>query len=353
MPSKTFEEIYKEIQGKKYNPIYLLQGEEPYYIDKISDLIENTVLDEAEKGFNQSIIYGRDLDKIQLTGLAKGFPMMGNYHVIIVREAQDFKAFSRGKSPDDEELSDNGKDNDPFINYLNNPLASTILVFCYKYKLLDKRSKTYKAIEKKGIVFESKKIQESKLVEWIEKYVVSKKFKIAPAAAKLMADYLGNDLSKVVNEVDKLTISLKEGTTIDASHIEVNIGISKDFNIFELQNALSRRDIIKSTQIVNYFRANPKSNPFVLTIYNLFSYFSKIMLYHTLADKSQSNVASKLKVHPYFTRDYEMAARNFSITKTAFVISYLREYDLKSKGLNNSSTNDGDLLRELVFKIMH
>jgi DNA polymerase-3 subunit delta len=353
VPSKTYEEIYKEVQGKSYHSLYLLQGEEPYYIDKISDLIENTVLDEAEKGFNQTILYGRDVDKLQLTSLAKGFPMMGNHQVIIIKEAQEFKAFSRGKSADDDESSDSGKDNDPFVNYLNNPLPSTILVFCFKYKTLDKRSKVYKAIEKKGIVYESKKINESKLAEWIEKYVVSKKYKIVPAAAKLMADYLGNDLSKVVNEVDKLTITLKEGTTIDASHIEKNIGISKDFNIFELQNALSRKDIVKATQIVNYFRANPKSNPFVLTIYNLFSYFSKILLYHTLTDKSQGNVASKLKINPYFVRDYETAARNYSINKAAFVISYLRDYDLKSKGHNNSSASDGDLLRELVFKILH
>ena len=351
MATKSFEEIHKDIQAKKYSPVYLLQGEEPFYIDKLSDLIENTVLDEAEKGFNQSILYGRDIDKIQLTGLAKGFPMMGNYQVIIVKEAQDFKAFSRGKSDDDD--SDKGKDSDPFINYLSNPLPSTILVFCFKYKMLDKRSKAYKSIEKSGVVFESKKIHDSKLTEWIEKYIVSRKYKIAPAAAKLMADYLGNDLSKVVNEIDKLTITLSEGTTIDASHIEKNIGISKDFNIFELQNALGRKDVIKSTQIVNYFRANPKSNPFVLTIFNLFSYFSKVMLYHTLADKSQGNVASKLKVNPYFVREYETAARNYSINKTAFIISHLREYDLKSKGFNNTSTSDGDLLRELVFKILH
>jgi DNA polymerase-3 subunit delta len=349
--AKSFEEIQKDIQAKKYSPVYLLQGEEPFYIDKLSDLIENTVLDEAEKGFNQSILYGRDIDKIQLTGLAKGFPMMGNHQVIIVKEAQDFKAFARGKSDDDD--SEKGKDSDPFINYLSNPLPSTILVFCYKYKMLDKRSKAYKSIEKSGVVFESKKIHDSKLIEWIERYIVSRKYKIAPAAAKLMADYLGNDLSKVVNEIDKLTITLSEGTTIDASHIEKNIGISKDFNIFELQNALGRKDVIKSTQIVNYFRANPKSNPFVLTIFNLFSYFSKVMLYHTLADKSQGNVASKLKVNPYFVREYETAARNYSINKTAFIISHLREYDLKSKGFNNTSTSDGDLLRELVFKILH
>jgi DNA polymerase-3 subunit delta len=349
--AKSFEEISKDIQAKKYSPVYLLQGEEPFYIDKLSDLIENTILDEAEKGFNQSIVYGRDIEKTQLTGLAKGFPMMGNYQVIIVKEAQDFKAFARGKSDDDE--SGKGKDTDPFINYLSNPLPSTILVFCYKYKMLDKRSKSYKAIEKSGVVFDSKKIQDSKLTEWIERYIVSRKYKIAPAAAKLMADYLGNDLSKVVNEIDKLTINLSEGTTIDASHIEKNIGISKDFNIFELQNALGRKDVIKSTQIVNYFRANPKSNPFVLSIFNLFSYFSKVMLYHTLTDRSQGNVAAKLKVNPYFVREYETAARNYSINKTAFIISHLREYDLKSKGFNNTSTSDGDLLRELVFKILH
>lgn len=354
MAAKSFEELLKEIKGKKYHPVYLLQGEEPYYIDRISDLIEDTVLDESEKGFNQTILYGRDIDKVHLAGLAKGFPMMGNYQVIIIKEAQDFRAFSRSKSSDEEDdEKGNSIDSDPLINYLSNPLASTILVFCYKYKTLDKRGKAYKAIEKNGVVFESKKIYDSKLPEWIEGYIVSKKYKIQPAAAKLMADYLGNDLSKVVNEIDKLTITLPEGTTIDASHIEKNIGISKDFNVFELQNALGRRDIIKATQIVNYFRANPKNNPFILTLANLFSYFSKVLLYHTLADKSQGNVASKLKINPYFVREYETAARSYPINKTAAIISYLREYDLKSKGVNNSSTIEGDLLRELIFKIMH
>ena len=353
MAAKSFEEIYKDIEAKKYSPIYLLQGDEPYYIDRISDLIENKVLDEAEKGFNQTILYGRDIEKTQLTSLAKGFPMMGNHQVIIVKEAQDLKAFSRSKSADEEESGDNKKDIDPFVNYLSNPLPSTILVFCYKYKTLDKRSKAYKAIEKNGVVFESKKLHESKLTDWIERYIVSKNYKIVPAAAKLMADYLGNDLAKVVNEVNKLTITLPQGTTIDSTHIEKNIGISKDFNIFELQNALGRKDVIKSTQIVNYFRANPKSNPFVLTIHNLFSYFSKVMLYHTLSDKSNATVASKLKINPFFVREYETAARNYPLAKTGFIIGYLREYDLKSKGHNNSSASEGDLLRELIFKILH
>ena len=354
MAIKSYEELSRDIKNKIYHPVYLLQGDEAFYIDKISDLLEDTVLNDMEKEFNQSIVYGRDLEAPEMVSIVKRYPMMSNYQVVLIKEAQDFKALMGKKSEDgDIEKEDEPSEKNPLINYLNNPLKSTVLILCVKYKTLDKRGKIYKAIEKNGIVYESKKIYENKVPEWIEKYLAEKNFKIAPVAAKLMADHLGTDLSKVVNECDKLLINQKPGTTIDVSIIETNIGISKDFNIFELQSALGQRNIIKATRIVNYFRANPKSNPFVLTIFNFYSYFSKIIMYHSLADKSKNNVVAALKVNPFFIGDYETAAKNYPLPKVIQIISTPREYDLKSKGVNNNQTPEGDLLRELVYKILH
>ena len=354
MAIKSYEELVRDIKNKIYHPVYLLQGDEAFYIDKISDLLETSVLDDMEKEFNQTVVYGRDLEAADMVSIAKRYPMMANYQVVLVKEAQDFKALMGRKSDDDDnEKDDEPAEKNPLINYLNNPLKSTVLVFCVKYKTLDKRGKIYKALEKNGIVYESKKIYENKVPEWIEKYLAEKNFKIAPVAAKLMADHLGTDLSKVVNECDKLLINQKPGTTIDVSIIETNIGISKDFNIFELNSALGKKDIIKVTRIVNYFRANPKNNPFVLTIFNFYSYFSKILMYHALVDKSKNNVAVALKVNPFFVDEYINAAKNYPFAKTEQIISTLREYDLKSKGVNNNGTSEGDLLRELVYKILH
>jgi DNA polymerase III subunit delta len=353
--AKTFDDLTREIKNKIYHPIYLLQGDEAYYIDKINELLENEVLGEMEKEFNQTIVYGKDCDPLDLVSILKRYPMMANYQVVVVREAQNLKGLS-AKSSEDDEKDEEGKsasDGNALINYLNNPLNTTVLVLCYKYKTLDKRSKAYKAIDKKGVVFESKKLYDSAIQSWIEKYLAEKNFKIQPIAAKLMADHLGTDLSKIVNEVDKLLINTKPGTVIDTQLIETNIGISKDYNIFELQAALGKKEIVKATRIVNYFKANPKSNPFVLSLFNINSYFTKLLLYHSLQDKSKNNVVAALKVNPFFVGEYENAAKNYSPQKVMSIIGLMREYDLKSKGINNAGTPEGELLKELVFKIMH
>ncbi len=345
MAAKSFDEIRRDLKNKIYFPVYLLQGEEAFYIDKVTELLEKNVLDEMEREFNQTVLYGRDCEVLSLISAAKRYPMMSNYQVVIVKEAQDMKPALGSKSGDD--------DKDPMLNYVTNPQSSTLLVFCFKYKTLDKRTKLYKAIEKNGVVFESKKIYDNKVPEWIEKYLAESDFKIQPRASNLMAEYLGNDLSRVANECEKLLINIKKGETIDVQHIETNIGISKEFNIFELQEAIGQRNVLKANRIVNYFRSNPKSNPFPVTMANFYSYFSKLLLYHSLPDKSKPSVASALKVNPFFVGDYERAARNYNPDKLASIVSMLRDSDLKSKGVNSTGSEDGELLRELVFKIMH
>lgn len=350
MAVKSFEEILKDLKNRIYYPVYYLSGEEPYYIDQITDYIENKVLDDSEKEFNQTVLYGRECDALSLVSTVKRYPMMSNYQVVIVKEAQEMKALA-GKAGAD---SDNEKaDKNPLTNYFQNPLTSTILVICLKYKQADKRTKLYKAIDKCGIIFDSKKLYDNKIAAWIEQHLATKNYNINPQAAQLMADHIGNDLSRIANECDKLFINLKPGETITVQHIESNIGISKDFNIFELQEAITQRDVLKANRIVNYFRANPKSNPFVITLATFYSFFSKVLLYHSLPDKSQMNVAAALRINPFFARSYETAARQFSAERTTNIISSLREYDLRSKGVNNGGAGDGELLRELVYRMLH
>lgn len=331
----TFEEIISNLQKKIYHPIYFLMGEETYFIDKISDYIADNVLTDAEKGFNQTVLYGKDIEPHMIIANARRFPMMANYQVIIVREAQNIKKI--------EELE----------TYARNPLNSTILVINYKYKTLDKRKTFPKLLDQKGVLFESKKIYDNQLPTWISTYLKSQQYTISPQAAAMISEFLGADLSKVANELDKLIISLPVGTQITPDHIEKNIGISKEFNVYELQNALGDRDLLKANRIINYFGANPSSNPVPVVISSLFSYFSKILNYHFLEDKSQNNVASVLQVHPFFVKTYVAAAKNYNIKKLVEIVSILREYDMKSKGFGNISASPADLQREMVYRILH
>jgi DNA polymerase-3 subunit delta len=333
----TATEIIKDIKARKLKPVYLLHGEESYYIDLISDALEAHVLSEAEKGFNQTIFYGKDADPMSVLNAAKRYPMMSDYQLILVKEAQELKLDKAGEQ---------------FLAYCEQPLASTILVLCHKYGKFDKRKKVYKTIEKKGLVFESASIYDNKVPGWIEDFVKSKNYHINPKASALLAEYLGNDLSKVSNELEKLMLNVPQGQEIGTKEVQDNIGISKEYNVFELQNAIARRDIFKVNQIVNYFEANPKANPMVLVMGNLNTWFTKILKYHYITDKSQ--VAKELGVNPYFVKDFDLAARNYGLGKVFSVISLLREYDLKSKGVESTgNTEHGDLMRELVWKIIH
>jgi DNA polymerase-3 subunit delta len=335
--SVSFENILLDLKNKIYSPVYFLYGEESYFIDMISETIEENVLSELEKEFNQTIIYGKDTDIPTLISYARRFPMMSNYQVILVKEAQDLNKI--------EELE----------SYILNPMESTLLVLCYKYEKIDRRKSLFKNIEKKGILFESARIYDNKIPDWITEYVKKQNYSISTKACFLLAEFLGNDISKIVNEISKLIINIPEKQEITEDYVEKNIGISKDFNVFELQKALGRKEVLKANQIINYFADNPRENPLVKVIPFLFSYFSKILVFHHLADKSRNNVAAALSINPFFVMDYQQAAANYTSGKVTSIISILREYDMKSKGVDNNGTSfpDGELMKELVFRILH
>lgn len=359
---KEVTQILTDLKRRIFKPIYFLSGEEAYYIDKVSDYIEKNVLDESEQDFNQTILYGKDVDMNAIISAAKRFPMMSDYQVVIVKEAQNLKELGKvgGSGGDDSEEAEdtdskkkNSSATNPLVAYLQNPQPSTILVFCYKYKTLDKRSAVYKSLQKNHIFLETKKLYDNKMPEWITDFVEEHKFKISPKASFLLAESLGNDLSKISNEVEKLFINLKEGEEITLELVQDNIGISKEFNVFELQEAIAKKDILKANRIINYFSANEKEHPAVMTLSSLYGYFTKVLLYHFAPDKSKFAVAQMLGVNPFFVDGYIKAAQNYNTAKLKAIFSYLKEYDLKTKGFDNAGVNNGELMREMLFKILH
>jgi len=294
----TYPQIIKELKAKKYAPIYLLHGNESYYIDKISKFIEENVLTEGEKSFNQMVMYGKDTDHKTLIDTCSRYPMMASHQVVILKEAQEMKSLKE------------------LLPYIEKPVHTTILVICFKHKKFDGRTKFGKLVKQKALVFESKKLYDNKIPDWIQTYLKDKKLNITPSAAALVAEYLGEDLSKVSNELDKLAINLAAGTEVNEKHIQEQIGISKEYNVFELQKALGSKNIVKSNRIINYFISNPKK-------------------------------------HAFFLKDYKLAARNYPYQQSQNVISILKEYDLKSKGVDRVNATDGDLMKEMIFKILH
>ena len=332
----TYEEIISDLKKRIFKPVYFLAGEEPYYIDLVTEFIESNVLSEAEKSFNQIIYYGDDTSVPAITETSRRFPMMASHQVVIVKEAQSLKKI------------------DDLIFYVEKPLNSTILVINYKYRSLDKRTKLYKALDSQAVYFESQRLRDYQVPAWIEKYLMNKGIKTDPNASAMLTEYLGTDLHKIANELDKLLITLPTGKpVITTSLIEKNIGISKDYNNFELQKAVGERNILKANMIVHHFANNPKDNPITLSIASLFAFFSKLLTFHYLTDKSKNNVASVLKINPYFVKDYETSASIYSVSKTVQVIGLLRTYDMKSKGFGDPGTEPGELLRELVYRILH
>ncbi len=329
------KQIVTDIKSGNIKPIYFLMGEEPYYIDRISEFIDKNVLAEEEKGFNQMVLYGRDVTVEDIISNAKRFPMMAERQVVIVKEAQDL-------SRTIEKLAD----------YVENPQPSTVLVMCYKYKKIDKRKKLYKVVAKNGVIFEGKKLYENQVADWIRRVLAGAKYSIEPKAAQMLVEFLGTDLSKINNELEKLKLIIAAGSQITADQIEENIGISKEFNNFELRKAIGSRNVTKAHRIINYFAQNPKDNPLVVTISLLYSFFSQVLKYHGLSDKSQRNVASVLKVNPYFVKDYTEAAHNYPMKKVSQIISLLRESDVKGKGVGATNLPQGDILKELLVKIM-
>lgn len=331
----TEKQLISDLQAGKFAPVYLLTGEENYYIDLVSDYFEKNVVSADFRDFDQSVVYGRDVKMANVIDLAKRYPMMSPIQLVLVKEAQDID-----------------KDWDLLADYLEAPQKQTILVFCYRHKKMDKRTKVYKAIEKNGVVYEKAKLYDSEVPGWISNIVAKRGYSITQTGAMMIAESLGNNLGKIVNELSKVFITLPAGTTITEEEIEKNIGISKDYNVFELQNAIGRRDVERCNRIVNYFAANPKENPIQMVLPSLYGYFIKVMLYHQEPDKQLA--AQKMGIKPFFLKDYEAAARNYSLGKLASCIGYLYDTDLRSKGVrNNGTVTDGELMKELIFKIIH
>lgn len=333
----TYEEIARNLKNKIYSPVYFLMGEEDYYIDRISDYIMDTVLTETEKEFNLTLLYGSDTDIVSIINAARRYPMMSKYQVVIVREAQNLKNL------------------DELIHYLQKPMSSTILVMCYKHGTLDRRKKITAELEKAGVLFESKKLKDTQLPGFISSYLKRKQVEIEPKASEMMAEFVGTDLNRMAGELEKLIITLPaEQKRITAEQIERNIGISKDYNNFELRNALIEKDVFKANQIVKYFEDNPKNNPLQVTLAVLFNFFSNLMLAYYAPDKSDQGIASQLGLRsPWQAKDYMAGMRKYTGVKVMQIIGAIRTCDAKSKGIDNPSTPDGELLRELVYFILH
>ena len=328
------KQIVTSIQKGDIKPVYFLMGEEAYYIDKISDYIESNILDEAEKGFNQMVLYGRDISIDDIVSNAKRYPMMAERQVVIVKEAQDLS-----------------RTIEKLVDYINNPQPTTVLVINYKYKKIDKRKALYKALKKVDSIFESKKLYDNQVPDWIRRVLSGQGYQITPKASQMLVEFLGTDLSKIENELNKLKIVLPEGSQITPEAIEDNIGISKDYNNFELRKAVGERNMTKAFKIVKYFGDNPKDNPMVVTVSLLFNFFSQLLQYHGLNDKSPRSVASALKINPYFVNEYSSAARNFPMKNVSKAVSILRDFDVKGKGVGANAIPQGDLLKELLVKI--
>jgi DNA polymerase-3 subunit delta len=334
-------QIIRNVRSGKFAPIYVLHGEESFFIEEILKALLECTVDEASKDFNETVLYGRDTDINEVLASARRFPMMAERQLVLVKEAQDLKCWKRK-----DEL-------EKLAAYAESPVPSTVLVLAYMNKKIDGRSKAVKTLSKNGILFLSEKVRDYKLAQWIESYVNDQGLNLNGQASQLLSEYLGNDLSKVVNEISKLKISLPEGSEVTPEVIEKHIGISKEYNVFELQRALGMKDVGKASRIVNHFEANPKNNPLAMVIPVLSAYFSKIFVYHGLKDKSQQSAAKSLGCSPFAVRDYAAAARQYELNKIARIFGYLREADRKSKGRGNATISEGMLLRETIFKILH
>jgi len=332
-----FEQIINDIENKIFFPVYFFYGEESFFIDQLTDFIEANALDESVKEFNQSVVYGRDVSVRDLIDLARRFPMMGNYQLVIVKEAQDIKGI------------------EGLETYIDSYLDTTILVINYKYRKLDKRKAFYKKLNstKDVVLFESQRLYDNQIPAWIDKTTRLLGYGINPVASRLLSDHLGNELGKIYNEIEKLVINVEPGQSISEDDIERNIGISKDFNVFEFQNALGTKNALKAQRIVQYFEANPKEHPLQMITVMLHNYFIKVFLYTQLKNKDPKLIAAEIGVHPFFLKDYKTAATAYSPQKIKQIMSDIRVLDLKSKGVGSTEGNDYGELKELVFKIIH
>lgn len=347
---KTFEDIVKDIRQGKLASVYFLEGEEPFFIDEISRLIESCAIPEESREFNQNIMYGKETDIQTVLSEARRFPVFADRQLIIVREAQEMRNLDKKVSV---KLAGKEQEINYLEQYLDRPVESTILVFCYKYKNIDKRTGLAKALQSKTVYFQSSKLYPDKVPAWISSLASLKKLKIHPQAAHLMAEHLGNDLSRISNELDKLSISAASGKEISTEDVMTNIGISKEFNVFELQQALTDRNVLKAHRIADYFANNQRDNPIFMVLGSLGSFFTRILIFHAMQGKSDTELAQAIGISPFFLKDYRRAAQVYPRNKAEEVIGYLRDTDMKAKGSAGVSIEHGDLYKELIFRIMH
>ncbi len=341
--AQTYEQVLSDLQAGKFAPVYFLQGEEPFFIDLISDYIEKHALSETEKGFNQTIAYGKEVQMSEILTHARRFPMMAERQVVIVKEAQEVADLNREGG---QKL---------LLDYLEQPQPTTVLVFCHKYKSLDKRKALGKTIDKKAVVVSTKKLYDNQVPSFIENFVRGKGLKISPKATYLLAQNIGNNLERINNELEKVVINLNGSGEIDENHIQEFVGISKDYNIFEFQNALINRDVFKSNQIADYFASNTKNNPLVLIIASVYGLFSKLLVVHYLKKKGESDksLASQLRVNPYFVKDYVRGAANYSESKVVENLAFISKADLNSKGIDAASQSEKQVLTDLIYRLLH
>lgn len=327
--------IIKDIENKKFEKVYFLHGEEAYFIDEITKALVDNVLEEHERDFNQAIMYGKDSEVLNIISEAKGYPMMAERKLVIIKEAQDLKDF------------------DLLESYFSSPSDKTVFVINYKHKTFDTRKKIAKVIAQSGIMFKSENLKDYQLPEWITNYVRTVGYSITSKASILLSEFLGSDLSRITNELNKLFLLLEKGTAINDIHIEENIGISKDYNPFELTNAISVRDVPKAFKIANYFEHNPKAGDMMVVVPTTFNFFTRLMRIHFLPIKTKEGVAAALKIHPFVATQLINASKVYNPKKIAANIAILHEYDLKAKGIGNSSFSQGDLMREMIYRLLH
>jgi len=335
MAETTYSQALKDIKSGKLAPVYFLHGEEPFYIDQIAEAIEQNALNPSEKDFNFNILYGKDTDIDTIKSLVNKYPMMAARQVVIIKEAQEIKKL------------------DQLLNYCKNPVQSTVLALCYKHKKVDKRTKFYKTLKEQAVIVDSKRINERKVPQWIEHYLHDKGYGIEPKATYLLTEYLGNDLQKIVNELDKLLLDDDTDKKINVSNIEKNVGISKDYNVFELQNALGKKDVVTTTKIINYYRANPKANPLPMLTAILYGYFSKLFsLVYKEKKISNQEVAKAVGIPTFVLEEHVKAAHRYQ-GKLDEVFAILQEYDLRARGINDVNTAEPELMREMIFRILY
>ena len=338
---QTFNQVLQSLKKGQYAPVYFLQGDEPYYIDLIADHLEKNVIPEHEKGFNQMIMYGKDVSMNAVITNARRFPMMAEKQLVLVKEAQEIQDFNKAEGTKLLEA------------YLQKPVPSTVLVFCYKYKALDNRKALTKLIDKNAVLVSTKKLYDNQVPDWIGSYVSESGYEISPKATFMISEFVGNNLERISNEIGKMLVNLGDTKQITENHVERYIGISREYNVFELQKALTNKNVVRANKIINYFAANPKANPVLPIIAMLFSFFSKLLVAHHTKDKSDRNLASVLKINPFFVKEYKLALSNYHLHKVVDNIHHLRNADLQSKGVKVGTVNDQQILKELVFKLLH